>query len=151
MKATHTPPTHVDPTDVDPTPADILRGAAQYLQLHGWHQGSNYATGPHTLTPPACALGAIGMATFGHRIPDDQDHRADWRHFQRASDALDDYLTLNGAKTTIPELPEQYGDCASVGDWNDAPGRTVGEVITALEAAADEWDRQHTIPAGDGR
>jgi uncharacterized protein DUF6197 len=152
MKATHNPST----VDVQVTPADILRGAARYLQLHGWRQGALYTDAEHTtdppsLTPPACALGAIGMAAFGHRIPDHSpvDADAGWRDYQHASDALDDYLTLTGAKTTVPELYQDCRDGISVGDWNDAPGRTLAEVTATLNAAADAWDRQHTPPGGD--
>jgi hypothetical protein len=144
MKATHNPP-----VDVDPTPAVILRGAARYLQLHGWHQGTLYAAGTSAITPAACALGAIGMAAFGHRLPDPQDHWVDWSDYQAASNALDDYLTLTGAKDDVPDLHDIDADSPSVGDWNDAPARTATEVVAALNAAADEWERLHTPAGGD--
>jgi hypothetical protein len=131
-------PTHQPAVDVIVTPADILRGAARYLQLHGWHQGDLYADTPAAITPPACALGAIGMAAFGGRISTAEDGRdeSDYRH---ATDALIDYLYLTGA---------DVAGTGSLGDWNDEDGRTAAEVIAALNAAADEWDRQHTPPTG---
>jgi hypothetical protein len=127
-------------------PADILRRAARCLSRHGWRQGALYTddtTDTPSRTPAACALGAIGMAAFGHRIPDELDDRAEWRDYKRASNALDDYLTLTGAKNTVPVTDDDSTDSASVGDWNDAPGRTAGEVIAALNAAADEYDWTH--------
>jgi hypothetical protein len=159
MNPTHNPLTDaaVTAADVLVTPADILRGAARYLQLHGWCQGHLYATSGHTgdlppLGPPACALGAIGIAALGQRLQDvADDNRPEWRDYTCASAALDDYLTLTGAKNTVPTPDGDSPDDASVGDWNDAPSRTAEDVIAALLAAADEWDRQHTPPGGDRR
>jgi hypothetical protein len=144
-------PTHTPPVDVEPTPADILRGAARYLQLHGWIQGSLYAGTPSdaaapVIGPAACAQGAIGMAAFGHRIQAADESRAEWRDYQRASNALADYLELTGATGWNHD-----GDPISVGDWNDVTGRTADEVIAALNTAADEWERQHTPPGGERR
>lgn len=140
MKATQNPP-----TGVQVTPADLLRMAALYLRRHGWHQGTYYAT-TDTPTPPACAVGAIGIACTGQRIE---------RFAQLDPDALVDYLFavrvfMDYLDTDTPV----YGtdDAGFVFDedddylpysWNDAPGRTAEQVITALEAAADEWDRLH--------
>jgi hypothetical protein len=149
-------PTHTPPVDVEPTPADILRGAARYLQLHGWRQDGLYGDDEFTTdtpsrTPAACALGAIGMAAFGHRIPNHYDESAEWAAYRQSSNILDDYLTLTCAKDTVPILDANYADGVSVGDWNDAPGRTAEQVIAALNAAADEWERQHTPPGGEPR
>jgi hypothetical protein len=90
------------------------------------------------------------MAALGQRLQDvADDNRPEWRDYTRASNALDDYLILTGAKNTVPTRDDDCPDDATVGDWNDAPGRTASEVITALLAAADEWERQHTPPGGD--
>jgi hypothetical protein len=159
---TETRPARVTPEPTPPavavnlTPADILRGAARYLQLHGWTQGNLYADTGHTTNASpfgvaACALGAIGMAALGKRVQDDPEFPDEWREYQRASNALDDYLTITGAKNTVPAPNGESPDAASVGDWNDAPGRTAEEVIAALLAAADEWERQHTVPGGESR
>ncbi|MDG4794058.1 hypothetical protein [Micromonospora sp. WMMD1082] len=141
MKATHNPPT---PAQV--TPADLLRMAALYLRRHGWHQGTYYApTNTPTATPPACAAGAIGIAAAGHRV----------EHFSQLDpDALGDYLAALGAfvdylDTTEPLfLIDEDGylidEHTSPYSWNDSPGRTCEQVITALETAADEWDHLHT-------
>ncbi len=142
-------PTHTPPVDVESTPADILRGAARYLRLHGWTQGSLYADAPPVtaapvIGPAACAQGAIGMAAFGRRIQDADENCAEWRDYQRASNALADHLELAGATRWNHD-----GDPISVGDWNDAAGRTAEEVIAALNAAAEEWERQHTPPGGE--
>jgi hypothetical protein len=134
-------PSIADVTDV--TPAVILRGAALYLQLHGWHQGCLYSDdNPTNPTPAACAQGGMGMAAFGQSIPTDaaNSHRAEWRDFKRASDFFNDYLNLTGAKQAPTEDQEEW-EGPSVGDWNDDPDRTPAQVHTALLAAADEWDR----------
>jgi hypothetical protein len=137
------------------TPAVILRGAARYLQLHGWIQGLLYADDP-SLTPAACGLGAIGMAAFGRRLPtyEDVPAPAEWRDYNRACDALDDYLNLTGAKAAaflddIDHWADETTDGAEVNDWNDEIGRTADEVIAALNAAADQWDNTHV--AGGAR
>ena len=159
MKPTYKP-FIADVTDV--TPADLLRGAVCYLQLHGWHQGALYTdssatTGTPEFTPAACALGAIGMAAFGQRIPTDAmepKYSAQWRDYQRASNFLSDYLTLTGA-IWVPDEDTEDWDGPSVGDWNDQDGRTLADVLAALLAAADEFDRAHAplpvlnLPGGE--
>lgn len=154
MKPTQKP-SIADVTDV--TPADILRGAALYLQRHGWHRGSLYADNDSTnLTPAACAQGGIGMAAFGQRIPAHARcyGAADWRTFQRASNFFNDYLNLSGAKASPTDEQEPW-EGPSIGDWNDEPGRTFDEVHAALLAAADEWERLHAplpvldVPGGE--
>ncbi|RQX07879.1 DUF6197 family protein [Micromonospora arida] len=139
MKATQNPP-----TTAEVTPADLLRMAALYLRRHGWHQGTYYAKNPDTLTPPACAAGAIGIACAGHTV----------EHFSQLDpDTLADYLGTLGAfvdylDTTAPVFLIDEGgylldEHTSPYSWNDDPARTAEQVITALEAAADEWDSLH--------
>ncbi|MGK5674508.1 DUF6197 family protein [Micromonospora sp. URMC 106] len=138
MKATHNPP-----TAVQVSPADLLRMAALYLRRHGWHQGTYYAP-INTPTPPACAAGAIGIACAGHRV----------EHFsQLDGDTLADYLTTLAvfvdyldAFAPVFHLDEDghlLDEHTSPYSWNDDPARTAEQVITALETAADEWDRLH--------
>ncbi|MFI6331876.1 hypothetical protein ACIBBG_26645 [Micromonospora chersina] len=139
MKATQKPPA-LAPV----TPADLLRMAALYLRRHGWHQGTYYNSTTDSLTPPACAAGAIGIACAGHRV----------EHFaQLDPDALADYLAALGAFVDYLDafyplfLVDEDGfvidEHTSPYSWNDDPARTAGQVITALDAAADEWDRLH--------
>ncbi|MEU5791131.1 hypothetical protein ABZ754_25835 [Micromonospora purpureochromogenes] len=143
--------TQKSPTDVQVTPADLLRMAALYLRRHGWHQGTYYNPLFPTdfLTPPACAAGAIGIACAGHQV----------EHFSHlASDALADYLAALGAfvdylDTTMPVFATDedgfvIDENTSPYSWNDDPARTAEQVITALHAAADEWDSLHT-PGGE--
>ncbi|MFE9916615.1 hypothetical protein ACFYPG_15810 [Micromonospora sp. NPDC005553] len=140
MKATQNPPT---PALV--TPADLLRMAALYLRRHGWHQGTYYAHTTDTLTPPACAAGAIGIACAGHTV----------EHFSQLDpDALADYLSALGVfvdylDTTAPvffvdEDGYLLDEHTSPYSWNDDPARTAEQVITALTAAATEWDSLRT-------
>ncbi|NLU79088.1 hypothetical protein HCA58_12015 [Micromonospora sp. HNM0581] len=139
MKATHQPS-----TTGTVIPADLLRCAALYLRRHGWHQGTYYAP-TDTLTPPACAAGAIGIACAGHTV----------EHFSQLDPGtLADYLATLAAfvdhlDTAYPLfLIDEDGylidEHTSPYSWNDDPARTADEVVTALEDAADEWDRLHT-------
>lgn len=140
MKATHQPPTHAPVTT-----ADLLRMAALYLRRHGWTQGTYYATTPANYpTPPACAAGAIGIACAGHTV----EHVT-----QLDPDTLADYLATLAAfvdhlDTAYPMfLTNEDGfvidEHTSPYSWNDDPARTAEQVITALQAAGDEWDRLH--------
>ncbi len=139
MKATQKPPI-LAPV----TPADLLRMAALYLHRHGWTQGRYYAT-TDTPTPPACVAGAIGIACAGHKV----------EHFaQLDGDTLADYLATLAAFVDYLDdfhplfLVDEDGfvidEHTSPYSWNDDPTRTTHQVITALERAADEWNRLHT-------
>ncbi|MFF0655867.1 hypothetical protein [Micromonospora tulbaghiae] len=140
MKATQNPA-----TGVRVTPADLLRCAALYLRRHGWHQGTYYAPTTDILTPPACAAGAIGIATAGHRVEHfsqlDPSALAD---YLAAMAAFVDYLDDHAPVFHIDEDGYLLDEHTSPYSWNDDPARTAEQVITALDAAADEWDRLHT-------
>ncbi|MER7588294.1 hypothetical protein ABTW72_12215 [Micromonospora sp. NPDC127501] len=140
MKATQNPP-----TQIQATPADLLRMAALYLRRHGWHQGTYYAHTTDNPTPPACAAGAIGIACAGYTV----------EHFSQLDpDALADYLAALGVfvdylDTTAPvfHIDEDgylLDEHTSPYSWNDDPARTAEQVITALTAAASEWDYLRT-------
>src|SRR4051812_18776365 len=76
MKATHKPAIPADlctpiPDLVDPvmTPAVLLRGAAVYLQRHGWTTGEFFANSEQNRPfPAACSLGAINICAHGRPI-----------------------------------------------------------------------------------
>ncbi len=118
------------------TPADILRGAARYLEIHGWTQRDHYSNqgGPF---PPACALGAIGMAAHGRLVAlpcNSGPGRSDAR---RARQYLTDYLTDLG---TITAPADDWDTTpATVYDWNDRDEQTAETVIATLRAAADNY------------
>ncbi|MEU4772473.1 hypothetical protein [Micromonospora sp. NPDC023644] len=138
MKATHQPPT------VQVSPADLLRMAALYLRRHGWAQGIYYAT-TDALTSPACAVGAIGMACAGKPLM----HpvllsSADENIYRQSIAALVDYLDAFAPVFHIDEDGHLLDEHTSPYSWNDDPTRTAEQVITALEKAADEWDRLRT-------
>ncbi len=148
MKATHNPP-----TDLQVTLADRLRMAALYLRQHGWTQGAYYATTEDNPFPPACAIGAIGMAAHGVVTDCPEIEGPHVRDCNKAVEYLGNHLHDHGHinldsgdwnDSRDPSLPY------STGDWNDRPGRTAEQVTTALDAAADEWDRLHT-QGGDQR
>ncbi|MGC4853724.1 DUF6197 family protein [Micromonospora sp. DT4] len=140
MKATQNPP-----TTVEVSAADLLRMAALYLRRHGWHQGTYYAKNPDTLTPPACAVGAIGMACAGHRVEHfyglDPDTQVT---FRRIVGILTVYLDDHAPVLHVDEDGYLLDEHTSPYSWNDDPARTAEQVITALEAAATEWDSLRT-------
>jgi hypothetical protein len=143
--------THIRLTDAVVTPAVVLRGAARYLQLHGWTQHNYYADDCDTyhlppdvaysaLTPPACVMGALAIAAFGQQLPKNACKLPEWVDYKRAEDILLDHLELWNPPEVQDDFPEP-----TLGDWNDEPDRTVEQVITALNGAADDWG--HTHPA----
>jgi hypothetical protein len=118
-----------------PTTAAILYGAADHLSRHGWHQGGlRPYTGTITVPPPLCAGSAISVAAHGNILSwlFDTD--------PAASSALAYFaqhitLSLTGAPWQDP--------AGIVSQWNDDPLRTADEVITALRAAAKQWETEH--------
>ncbi|MFU8851112.1 DUF6197 family protein [Micromonospora sp. SL1-18] len=145
MKATHNPP-----STAPVTPADLLRMAALYLRRHGWTQGTYYATDVPAghLTPPACAVGAIGIACAGHRVNHFSDlDLADQPTYLDAIAVLTDYLDEH---YPIPVVDDdgywinEVDEHTSPYSWNDDPLCTAERVIAALEDAAKDWDRLHT-------
>jgi hypothetical protein len=133
--------------EVDVTPAQTLRGAALYVQRHGWTQHHYYWRTPGKL-PAACALGAIGMAAHGQALDNPQDITLPaWLAFHGAYETLNDYLELGGHYTV---LDEDLFDQSSIGNWNDHTDQTAEQVIAALHAAADHWDNHHRTQDGGG-
>jgi hypothetical protein len=129
------------------TPADTLRGAALYLEVHGWFQGGYYpatTTGPF---PAACALGAIGMAAHGRmtELPFD-GLSPSVRDSRKAADHLHAHLADLGITLHEGDNPD-YEPPANVICWNDSSGQSASKVIATLREAADRYDRTHT-PGG---
>ncbi|PWR12488.1 hypothetical protein DKT69_23905 [Micromonospora sicca] len=140
MKATQNPP-----TGVQVTPADLLRCAALYLRRHGWHQGTYYAKTTDISTPPACAAGAIGIACAGHRVEHfSQLDGGTLADYLAALGVFVDYLDAHAPVFFIDEDGYLLDEHTSPYSWNDDPARTAEQVVAALEAAADEWDRLRT-------
>ncbi len=139
MHPTH--PTTTRPAQaVDISPADILRGAARYLEIHGWTQASYYTNAADPF-PPACALGAIGMAAHGRLIPIPTDSGAGARDCRRAIDYLTRYLDDLGVTATTGD--DWSTDPVTPIDWNDRDSQSAQTVITALRAAADAYAWAH--------
>jgi hypothetical protein len=136
-------PTQIPPAEVCVTPADTLRAAALYLEHHGWTQHTLYNLEKLITFPPACAIGAITIAAYG-RPTDEPGNTADpsFRDYMRAFDALEDHLDAEGLTDPQPDDDPSLPWGAPV--WNDTPGRTADEVIAALRAAADAWERPHS-------
>ncbi|MFG1609285.1 hypothetical protein [Actinoplanes sp. NPDC049265] len=128
------------------TPADILRGASEYLVQHGWNRGVYYGGAEDNPFPPADAIGAISMAAYGNRehlysstAPADET-----RLFRRAVDYFCDYLGRHEPvhRATGDEDIDLDLELSPF-LWNDDPQRHGLHVVLALKAAAKDWDRTH--------
>ncbi|MEV4534670.1 hypothetical protein AB0J82_12655 [Asanoa sp. NPDC049518] len=140
MKATQKPAQPA--SDVQVTPADILRGAAAYLQLNGWIKGYFFdlSMNPGPAFPPACTGSAICTAAIGHPFtPGDLPSGPDGTNALRALVAFAGYIVDYAWDF------DYVRDAASdiVADWNDEAERTFTEVKAALEDAAAQWDHVH--------
>ncbi|MET8146889.1 hypothetical protein ACIBSW_14085 [Actinoplanes sp. NPDC049668] len=121
------------------TPADILRGAACYLEIHGLVKGAYYAPDGQAF-PPASTVGALSCAAFGETHPALPCRRPEWPVFRKAQRYLRDYLARR--HEIIPGEPGEFV-FLQLHNWNDAADQTAAHVITTLRAAADEWDYAH--------
>ncbi|MEV6845463.1 hypothetical protein [Actinoplanes sp. NPDC051411] len=131
------PAADTDDTTPVVTPADIMRGAALYLEIHGWHQRDYYATTSEPF-PAADVAGAIGMAAHGgfHDVP------------SIAGPHVRDYIVAYAYLTTYlldqgEIAPRDDDPLSNVNQWNDDPSQTVEKVTATLRSAADEYDWQH--------
>ena len=139
-----------DPSVV--TPADILRGAADYLETHGWTQQVYYGGAAADVFPPACADGAIGMAAYGYCsvVPCDNTTDPGYRDYNRAIDYMANYLHAIGAAAPIDPIGDGNEVIEFSPDhlaWNDTTGQSAESVIATLRAAADDYDRTHAVDA----
>lgn len=123
---------------VEPLPLDledVLRQAAEVLEVNGWFRGDFYDTDwpGSSYEAPVCALGAIRVAAG-------------------EPPAFDNVVAKDAAAWLAEHVDPTAVDCTDVaavaglvGFWNDAPERTVDEVLTALREAADQavtvWTR----------
>jgi hypothetical protein len=134
------------------TAADTLRGAALYLQTHGWIQHVYYGGIAADVFPPACADGAIGMAAYGRitDCPGRQQQDPGYRDYNRARDFLSGYLRDSGFQPPCDPWCSEEPQCLCDNDeteiafgWNDADGQTAETVIATLNAAADDYAWTH--------
>jgi hypothetical protein len=159
MHRTHNPTICAADTDDLPevvTPADTLRGAARYLELHGWLQHSHYhPPRDGQRFPAACADGAIGMAAYGGvtACPGRENDHPAFRDYNRAFHHFNGYLQQLGWTPPCDPWCPGGTDCVCGNDkdeivfgWNDDDTRTAADVIAALRSAADDYDWQHAAP-----
>ena len=142
MHRTHNPTCPAADTDipaVDVTPADIMRGAAHYLELHGWNQRDYYTT--DRPFPAADVIGAIGMAAHGVVTDCPQLDGPNPRDCNRAFAYLRGYLIDLGHIVIYGD--DRTTEPTTTGDWNDRDAQSAALVIATLRAAADEYDWQH--------
>ncbi len=116
-------PTQNRPATGELSPAVVLRGAARYLQSHGWTQGTYYPNGSTSPFPPACLVGAISMAVHGRRTA--SPFITDGHISNACVDAVGvfiDYLHRTGQIPAFA-LVDDFEDDPAPFDFNDAPGR----------------------------
>lgn len=116
------------------TVPQVLRDAAELIERDGWCQGQFVDdAGCH------CAVGSILAATGW-----DSTEGGDW-----GSPPEDPVITFNALDIVAEHVERNSGslDLDLVSDdvvcWNDAPHRTVTEVLAALRGAADAWEAEH--------
>ncbi len=112
------------PGDASVTAKQVLRSAALYLERYGWIQGAYYDAASQVFTPAACMVGAIGMVCYGGPVEAPAQHFDDpgYLDFEEAVLHLDRYLL-------VEDGTEAY-------EFNDAKGRTLDDILTALRQAA---------------
>ncbi|MFB9448699.1 hypothetical protein Dvina_45085 [Dactylosporangium vinaceum] len=123
--------------DMHGTPADTLRCAAQYLDSYGWTQHDRYRN-LGDLFPAADITGAIRTVVYGTPMLSDILTGVLGWHVDMAIATLADHLGL-----TTPDM-HLLGWLAysshAITCWNDETGRTAGQAVAALRAAADAYD-----------
>jgi hypothetical protein len=142
MKATHNPPI----LDTGMTPADLLRGAAAYIEIYGRTTGEFFDVLADQQFPPACAAGAIGICAHGRPVLCSDDTTDD-----TASDAAIAAMRIFAASLDGDYANGDHSTSAIdiIGSFNDNQTITDTDVILALNEAADDWDRAH--PTGGAR
>ena len=139
MKATHNLASDTT-TDLALTPAALLRGAALYLQQHGWTRGEFFDLLESQPFPRACALGAINICAHGRPILASDD----------GSEDLNSDAAITAMRVLAAFLDTGYATGAAdtsaidiVAAFNDDPATTFDELIDMLNEAADDWDKAH--------
>lgn len=95
-------------------PAEVLRRAADVLRERGWVQGT-YVDGGGA----CCVRGAVNVVLYGAPV---------------SIECCDEEVQAMSALAAVAGIPKH----GSISLWNDRQGRTLDEVLTALERAAVE-------------
>lgn len=106
---------------------EILRGAKTVLERNGWHQGTFYDQAQHDTGVPraqcrVCLMGAVYVAASGSPIT----------YGYGAAEA----------QGLLTETLDRRGRWEQVYDWNDAPGRTLAEVLELLDATIEDAEQR---------
>jgi hypothetical protein len=116
---------------------DVLLAAADHIETYGWHQGTSYADVPQgkpTANYPGfkisacCTIGALAV------VLEDAPSGRENKLYSEARQILLEHLWLD---------QEFHG---GVAQWNDLPGQSQGNVVSALRAAARAADQGRSIP-----
>lgn len=123
-------------TDPDIEAAKALRHAADIVQYRGLYKGSFIDPDGPPETAAVCASGALRLATGVEVI--DHDDEFD-RTFMRRVDPNPPLWSDTVFQTARDALTKAI-DSISIPAWNDLPGRTPTEVISAMRHTADLLD-----------
>jgi hypothetical protein len=101
------------------TAVAVLREAKTVLETNGWHAGSYYAraAGGDPAKAPVDLYGAINLAA-GAKAPN-----------LRGGPAVEAAIAL------IQHALHKRGLQVGIAEWNDEPGRVVGEALALLDEA----------------
>jgi hypothetical protein len=100
--------------------AKILLAAAEMLEAGVWAQGGLPGSGGVNCNEPNARCAGLAVTEIADRYPD-----ATGDDRERATQRLLRHLGLQGNEFAVYR-------------WNDAPGRTKEEVVSALRAAAED-------------
>ncbi len=110
---------------------DVLIKAREYI-ASGWRRGAYCDWGEAGENGCCyCALGAIGMAQPGI-YPSPRLHDGTVRRYPESTRAYEYLMRVVYTEHRV-----------GVSLWNDAPGRTVGEVLAAFDQAIKNAKRRH--------
>lgn len=120
-------PDKLFPLSVPDAPVEAWRrallDAAEYIRVHGWCQ--QFYDGDKV-----CLVGALHAVLGSERVTRTISTGATIPAFEPSWPGVSD----DAAEQVRAHLHLPIGE--SVADWNDEPGRTADEVISALESAA---------------
>lgn len=117
--------------------ANVLDDTADYIETHGWYQGS-YTPGTEV------ALRQQGPVGTDHRVPPEQVHGQPACLY--GAIVLSQPQTVHTSGEWYVPLPvvsamQRQVGCISLDTWNDTPWRTKQEVLDALRKSAKQQRR----------
>lgn len=114
--------------------AKALRHAADIVQYRGVFKGAFIDPDEPPETAAVCAWGALRLATGIEAIDHDDAH--DRTYLRPIDHPLWTSMVYQTARDALTNVIDHF----AIPPWNDQPGRTSTEVISAMRQAADLLD-----------